>query len=400
MDDATRMIRAAKVQEGAPHAVNPPVVRASTVLFPDMATMRDYRQRRGTGERLFSYGARGTPSSMALEDALCELEQGDRAFLYPSGLAALGAVFLAYTRPGDHVAIIDTAYPPVRRLAENYFKPRGVDFSFFAPQTEALRDILRPNTRLVLAECPGSNSFDLIDLPAMAALSHAQGALLAVDNTWSAGVFFKPLQHGADISIQAATKYICGHSDVMMGAVVTREACYRPMFDLNSDFGICVSPDDCYTALRGLRTLKSRLEAHERSAVTIARWLDQHENVAAVLHPALESFAGHDLWRRDFTGSSGLFAFRLAAPLTEQHDAFVEALTLFGIGASWGGYESLALPLSLCNPAPGDEESFVIRLHIGLEYVEDLIQDLTNAFATIGGNGGAGLGAPPSGGPV
>ncbi|MEQ8895636.1 MAG: cystathionine beta-lyase [Roseovarius sp.] len=386
MDDATRMVRTAKVEGSAPHGVNPPVVRASTVLFPDIASMRDYRQRRATGERLFSYGARGTPSSMALEDALCELEQGDRAFLYPSGLAALGAVFLAYTRPGDHVAIIDTAYPPVRRLAENHFKPRGVEVSFFRPETEALRNVMQSNTRLVLAECPGSNSFDMIDLPAMSAITREHGALLAVDNTWSAGVFFKPLQHGADLSIQAATKYICGHSDIMMGTVVTREAAYRPLFDLNSDFGFCVSPDDCYSALRGLRSLTSRLESHERSALKIARWLEERSDVAAVLHPALEAFPGHALWRRDFTGSTGLFAFRLAGSLAERSDAFVDALSLFGIGASWGGYESLALPMHLPARPPSDRGETAIRLHIGLENPDDLINDLAAAFGFIDGN--------------
>ncbi|MEQ8922730.1 MAG: cystathionine beta-lyase [Roseovarius sp.] len=379
------MVRTAKPDGTVPHAVNPPVVRASTVLFPDIATMRDYRQRRATGERLFSYGARGTPSSMALEDAMCELEQGDRAFLYPSGLAALGAVLLAYTRPGDHVAIVDTAYPPVRRLAENHFKPRGVDVCLFRPETEALRDVMRPNTRLVLAECPGSNSFDMIDLSAMAAITRKHGALLAVDNTWSAGVFFKPLLHGADLSIQAATKYICGYSDVMLGTVVTTESAYRPLFELNSDFGFCVSPDDCYTALRGLRSLKARLETHERGALKVARWLQDRSEVAAVLHPALEEFPGHAIWRRDFTGSTGLFAFRLAAHLAGRSDAFVDALSLFGIGASWGGYESLALPVeipAIPGSAPGGT---AIRLHIGLESPEDLITDLANAFDVITG---------------
>lgn len=386
MDDATRMVRAAKPQRREPHAVNPPVVRASTVLFPDTATMRDYRQRRTTGERLFTYGARGTPSSMALEEALCELEQGDRAFLYPSGLAALGAVLLAYTRPGDHVAIIDTAYPPLHRLAENHFKPRGVEITRFRPDAASLATALRPNTRLVLAECPGSNSFAVIDLPAMAQVTRRHGALLAVDNTWSAGLFYKPLRHGADISIQAATKYICGHSDIMMGTVVTREAAYRPLFDLNGDFGLCVSPDDCYAALRGLRTLKSRLEAHERGALEVARWLADREEVAEVLHPALEGFPGHALWRRDFTGASGLFAFHLAPPLADRADAFVDALSLFGIGASWGGYESLALPVGLPASSPGGT---AIRLHIGLESPADLIEDLATAFETIGAMGGA-----------
>lgn len=392
MDDATRLVHAAKPQGGTPHAVNPPVTRASTVLFPDCATMRDYRQRRATGERLFSYGARGTPTSMALEDALCALEQGDRAFLYPSGLAALGAVFLAYTRPGDHVAIIDTAYPPVRRLVENHFKPRGVEVSLFRPETEALRSVMQANTRLVLAECPGSNSFDVIDLSAMAAITRAHGALLAVDNTWSAGVFFKPLQHGADLSVQAATKYICGHSDIMMGAVVTSEAAHRPLFDLNSDFGFCVSPDDCYAALRGLRSLKSRLETHERSALKVARWLEARGDVAAVLHPALEGFPGHALWRRDFTGASGLFAFCLAAPLAERTVEFVDALSLFGIGASWGGYESLVLPMDLPGKTPSEKGGTAIRLHVGLESADDLIEDLSAAFAAIGSSGECGSG--------
>lgn len=383
MDDATRLVRAGRPHRDAPQPVNPPVARASTVLFPDLATMRDYRARRATGERLFSYGARGTPSSMALEDALCALEGGDRAFLYPSGLAALGAVLLAYTQPGDHVAIIDTSYPPLRRLAETYFTPRGVTFDFFRPDPSALEAVMRPETRLVMAESPGSNSFEVIDMPEMARIAHAGNALIAVDNTWAAGVFHKPLLMGADISVQAATKYICGHSDVMMGAVVVREPVYRPLFDLNGDFGFCVSPDDAYSALRGLRTLTARLDAHERNGLEVARWLDDREEVSAVLHPAFESCPGHALWVRDFSGSSGLFAFRLKGVHALRADAFVDRLSLFGIGASWGGFESLALPVGVPSP-PADEPSAaptqLVRLHIGLESPADLIADLEAAF--------------------
>lgn len=384
MNDATRMIGAGRKIVAEPMAVNAPIVRTSTVLYPDLATMRDHRGRRETGERLFTYGARGTPTAFALEDALCELEQGDRAFLYPSGLAALGALFLAYTEPGDHVAIIDSVYPPVRGLLQSHFNKRGVTCTYFAPDVQSFQEALQLNTRLALVESPGSNTFEVIDLPAFSSIAKARGILLAVDNTWAAGHFYKPLCLGADISLQAITKYVGGYSDLMMGAIVTNEAYYRPLFDFAGAFGICVSPDDCYTGLRGLKSLCARLDVHGRHAIELATWLSGREEVGAVFHPAIESNAGHEFWKRDFTGSSGLFSFALNDGLAGKTDAFVDALELFGIGSSWGGFESLALPVDLkARTGTWRGPSKLIRLHAGQEKSDDLIADLGRAFSSV-----------------
>lgn len=386
MDEATRLIGVNRKSYPEARAVNPPVVRTSTVLYPDLATMKDHRQRRDTGERLFTYGARGTPTAFALEDAFCELEQGDRAFLYPSGLFALAALFLAYTEPGDHVAIIDSVYPPVRALAEKHFGKRGVTFSYFRPDTDSFKAALRKNTRLALLESPGSNTFEVIDLPAFSRIAKPLGVRLAVDNTWAAGHYFKPLLHGADVSVQAVTKYVGGYSDLMMGAIVTREELYRPLFELSGTFGICVSPDDCYVALRGMKSLCARLEIHERNALKIAHWLKDQPEVTDVLHPALENSNGHEIWKRDFTGSSGLFSFALADHSNHRSEEFVDRLQLFGIGSSWGGFESLALPVNVKSMRPetwnGPEK--LIRIHVGQEAAGDLIADLSDALSHIG----------------
>lgn len=386
MHEKTVLVHAGRTRSETPHSVNPPVVRASTVLFPTVEAMQETRRRRETGEQIFSYGVRGTPTTHALEDAITALEQGERTFIYPSGLAALAAVLLSHARPGDHFAVIDTVYPPVRQLCSSYLAPRGVDVSYFAPSPEGLASAMRPSTRLVLAEAPGSGTFEVVDIAALADVAHANGSLLAVDNTWSAGLFLKPLALGADISIQAATKYICGHSDTMMGTVTVRGDAFGPLFETTTMLGLCTSPVDCYDALKGLRTLEVRLRRHEQSAVEIAKWLAARADVAAVYHPALEGAPGHDIWRRDFTGSSGLFAFALSPRLAGHTSAFVNALTHFGIGASWGGFESLALPVS---PGPirtatqWSGPQTIIRLHIGLEDVRDLMADLDRAFAHV-----------------
>lgn len=386
MKEQTKLVRVGRAKPQGPTAVNPPVVRTSTVLHADLKAMGEVRRRRDAGEQLFSYGARGTPTAFALEDALCALEQGDRALVYPSGLCAIGAMFLAFTEPGSHVAIADNVYPPVRRLAETYFKPRGVSCTYFDPDVESLQVALQKNTSLVLLESPGSGTFEVLDLPAIAKLTSANGTLLAVDNTWSAGVYLKPLLLGADISIQAATKYICGYSDVMAGAIVTRDEAYKPLFDVSSNFGFCLSPDDCYAALRGVRSLHARLDRHQQSALQIVEWLDQRDDVDVVYHPALSNHHGHDFWARDFKGSSGLFSFALKQGKDDETERFIGALELFGIGSSWGGYESLALPvapaaLRTASVWSGPEK--LIRLHIGLENVEDLTLDLERGFSTI-----------------
>lgn len=387
MREKTLLVQSGRPAGGIPHSVNPPVVRASTVLFPTVEAMQETRRRRETGEQVFSYGVRGTPTTHALEDAVTALEQGERTLIYPSGLAALSAVLLSHARPGDHIAVIDTVYPPVRQLCSSYLVPRGVEVSYFAPSPEGLKAVLRPQTSLILAETPGSGSFEVVDIPALAAIAQKNGSRLAVDNTWAAGFFLKPLTQGADISIQAATKYICGHSDTMLGTVTVRGDAFTPLFETTTMLGLCASPTDCYDALKGLRTLEVRLRRHEQSALQVAGWLAQRADVSEVYHPALEDSPGHSIWRRDFTGSSGLFAFALSPQLVEHSAAFVNALAHFGIGASWGGFESLALPVKpgpIRAAAPWAGPDTIIRLHIGLEDTQDLIEDLDQAFSRIG----------------
>lgn len=386
MREKTLLVQAGRPDQDTPHQVNPALVRASTVLFPTVEAMQETRQRREAGEQIFSYGVRGTPTTHALEDAVTVLEQGDRTLIYPSGLTAVAVVLLTFARPCDHVAIIDTVYPPVRHLCNDYLASRGVEVSYFAPSPEGMKAVLQPKTRLVLAETPGSGTFEVPDIRALAAMAHENGSLLAVDNTWASGLFFKPLTQGADISIQAATKYICGHSDTMLGTVTVSGAAFMPLFETTTAMGLCASPTDCYDALKGLRTLEVRLRRHEESALCVARWLAGQDTVADVYHPALEGSVGHSIWKRDFTGSSGLFAFSLAPELAARSTALVNTLSHFGIGASWGGFESLALPVK---PGPirtasawaGPET--IIRLHVGLEDTDDLIEDLDRAIRRI-----------------
>lgn len=384
MKNQTRLVTGGRDGGRRIGAVNPPIVRTSTVLYPDVTTMRQMRARRDSGERVFSYGARGTPTTFALEDALCDLEGGDRAFVYPTGLAAIAGVMLTFLKPGDHVAVVDTVYPPARHLCDTFLAARGILTTYFAPDAEALRSAMRENTRLVYAESPGSGTFEVLDLPAIAAIARRHGALLAMDNTWSAGLLHQPLKLGADISIQAATKYICGYSDVMLGVVVGRGDVCSELLNTATTLGITASPDDCYSALRGLRSLGARLAQHGDSGLRIALWLEERPEVALVLHPALPGHPGHEFWKRDFTGASGLFAFCLHQQLADQTDKFVNMLKLFGIGSSWGGYESLALP-GQCSPIrtarPWKGPPQVIRLHVGLEDCEDLIADIERALA-------------------
>lgn len=386
MHEKTLLVQSGRLHGGTPHPVNPPIVRASTVLFPTVEAMQETRRRRETGEQIFSYGVRGTPTTHALEDAITALEQGERTLIYPSGLAALAAVLLSHARPGDHIAVIDTVYPPVRHLCTSYLVPRGVDVSYFAPSPEGLKAVLRPQTSLVLAETPGSGTFEVVDIPALADIARKNGSRLAVDNTWSAGLFLKPLAQGADISVQAATKYICGHSDTMLGTVAVKGDAFMPLFETTTMLGLCASPMDCYDALKGLRTLEVRLRQHEQSALVVAKWLAGRPDVSKVYHPALEGSPGHSIWCRDFTGSSGLFAFALSPRLAGHSAAFVNALAHFGIGPSWGGFESLALPVvpaSTRSAVSWAGPKTIIRLHIGLEEPQDLIGDLERAFSKI-----------------
>lgn len=379
----TRLIHAARTEKGhGGRAVNVPITRLSTVLFDNLAQMRDARARRDS-ERVLTYGARGNPTSHALEDLVTELEGGFRTRLYGTGLAAAAQVFLAYLRPGDHVLITDAVYSPVRKLAREFLQPFGIQVSYFAPDGKGLEAQLQANTRLVYAEVPGSLLYELCDLPAIAALCKPRDILLAVDNTWGSGYLYRPLALGADISIMALTKYLGGHSDVMMGCVCTTPAAWPALGRMSDTFGNAVSADDAYLILRGARTLASRLDVHERQAVAIAHWLQAQPQVKRVFHPALPEHPGHGVWRRDFTGSNGLLSFELMNADAAYVERFIDGLQLFGLGASWGGYESLVTVADTRDRDSAADRALnpVVRLHIGLEDAAALIEDLQRGFA-------------------
>ncbi|CAB3830524.1 cystathionine beta-lyase [Achromobacter deleyi] len=380
---ATRLLRA-----GRPHGgwVNTPVTRASTYVFDSVAAWRDTRARREQ-ERLPSYGARGTDSTHALEDALVELEQGFRAKLFPTGQAAIATVLLAYLRAGDHVLVTDAVYEPVRRFCTEHLSRLGIEFSYYPPDGNGLAQRVRPNTRMIYAESPGSLTYEMPDLRRLAELARQHDCWLAVDNTWASGLLCQPLSLGADISILAATKYLGGHADVMMGAVVTNPRAWRPLDRAGIDFGQTVGADDAFLVLRGMRSLPLRLAQHARSAMRVAEWLQGRAEVARVLCPALPGDPSHAVWQRECSGTNGLMTLEFAAPITDADmERAIDALRLFGIGASWGGFESLVIPVQLGNarslPAP-QVRGPMLRLHIGLEDPEDLIADLEHALTQL-----------------
>lgn len=379
----TRLVHGARTGKGAgARAVNVPVSRLSTVLFDNLAQMRDARSRRDS-ERVLSYGARGNPTAFALEDLVTELEGGYRTRLFGTGLAAVAQTFLAYLRPGDHVLITDAVYAPVRRVARDFLEAFGIQVGYFAPDGSDLPGRLQANTKMVYTEVPGSLLYELCDLPAIAALCKPRGILLAVDNTWGSGVLYRPLTLGADISIMALTKYLSGHSDVVMGSVCTRQQAWPALAAMSDTFGNTVSPDDAYLVLRGARTLAPRLDTHERQALEIAHWLQAQPQVKRVFHPALPEHPRHALWQRDFKGSNGLLSFELRENDDAYLERFIDALQVFGLGASWGGFESLVTVADTKDRQSAEDRALnlVVRLHVGLEDVDVLVEDLRRGFA-------------------
>lgn len=385
MSERTRLLHMGRPPKGSKRPVNPPVVRASTVLYENTTDMRETRRRRAEGERVFAYGTGGTPTTHALEDVVTSLEGGYRTRLVPSGMTAIALAMQAYARPGDHVLITDAVYEPVRRLTKVFFEPFGIAYEYFAADGRDLEGRIRPNTRVVLAEVPGSLAFEMCDLRQIARLTKPRGITLAVDNTWACGYLFKPLQHGADCSILAATKHIVGHADVLLGTVTTTKEAWKPVDDMASAFGYCISPDDAYLALRGVRTMPTRLPVHENNARELCAWLKTRPEVATVFYPPLPEHPGHEIWKRDFTGGCGLFSVEFKAP-QDKVDAFVDALELFGLGASWGGYESLVIPTSIAGVRTVTDWSKrgpIVRFHAGLEDPGDLIADLKRAIEKL-----------------
>ena len=364
--------------------VNTPVFRGSTVLFPDVAS---YEKRNADDYKVMRYGIYGTPTTFALEQAVAQLEGGHAAVALPSGLAAIVAALAAFARSGAHILIADSVYQPTRNFCDQRLRGFGVEVEYYDPAVgAAIARLIRPNTTAVFCEAPGSLSFEMQDIPAIAAAAHARGVAVLADTTWGTPYFFRAFEHGVDISIHAGTKYISGHSDVMLGIVVTNEKYWLSVRRAVADYGYCVSPDDCYLALRGLRTIGVRMRAQQQSALLIARWLQARPEVMRVLYPALEDDPGHAIWKRDFSGAASLFGVVLQPVSDAAVAALIDALKLFGIGSSWGGFESLAIradPGKYRTATRWNPGGPLLRLHIGLEDPEDLIADLEQGLARM-----------------
>src|ERR1700728_3616398 len=379
---ATKLVTAGRDPRSYHGFVNPPVYHASTVLYPSAEDYVAHRSR-------YQYGRRGTPTTEALEQAVQELEgpQCTGVSLLPSGLAAISAALLSVVRAGDHVLVTDSAYGPTRAFCDRMLTRFGVATTYYDPLIGgAIAGLMQPNTRAVFTESPGSLSFEMQDVPAIAEAAHAKGALVLMDNTWATPLYFRALDFGVDLSIHAGTKYFGGHSDVMLGTVAANNATVADLRNFVGLNGLHLAPDDAYLSQRGLRTLGVRLDRHYESGLAVARWLEQRPEVLRLLHPAMPSDVGHSLWKRDFTGASGLVSVVLKPVPQPAVFAFLDSLELFGIGASWGGYESLAIPFDCTSLrtatrwAPGGP---TMRIHIGLEAVEDLIADIERGFAAL-----------------
>jgi cystathionine beta-lyase len=366
--------------------VNVPVFRGSTVLFDRIDT---YEHRDPDDYKVMRYGIHGTPTTFALEEAVAKLEGGHAAVAVSSGLAAIAAALLAYTKAGSHLLVSDSVYGPTRSFCDRRLRPFGVEIEYYDPLIgEGIAKLIRANTTAVYCEAPGSLTFEMQDIPAIAAAAHAKKIPVLADNTWGTPLFFPAFERGVDVSIHAATKYIGGHSDVMMGIVTTNEQCWLPVRRTVADYGYCVSPDDCFLALRGLRTMGVRMRHQQKSAEGVARWLESRPEVSRVLYPALESDPGHALWKRDFSGAASLFGVILKPAADHAVAAMIESLELFGIGSSWGGFESLAIRADvrkIRTATAWNAAGPLVRLHIGLEDPDDLMADLECGFARLRG---------------
>jgi len=379
---ATRLVTAGRDTKAQKGFVNPPVFHGSTVLYPTAEDLHAHRAE-------FTYGRHGSPTTRALQDVLMALEgpQCAGVGLAPSGLAAISTTLLAVLKAGEHLLVCDNAYRPTRNFCDNMLKRYGIETSYFDPLVDAgIETLFKPNTRAVLIEAPGSQTFEMPDVRAISAVAHARGALMIDDNTWATPLYHRSLEQGVDISMQAATKYIGGHSDIMFGTIAANAKAWPLIQEAIRLLGVCAGPDDVYLALRGVRTLSVRLAQHHRSGLEIARWLGARPEVDRVLHPALDTDPGHAIWKRDFTGASGLFSIVLKPVPQTAVDAMLNALTLFGMGFSWGGFESLAIPFDCSDYrtatkwSPGGP---TLRLHIGLENLDDLKADLDRGFAAL-----------------
>jgi cystathionine beta-lyase len=383
----TRIVHTGSDPKSQKGVVNPPVYRASTVIFPSVQAMKDAEKTRFDTTY---YGVHGTPTTFALEDAMADLEGGYRAVSVSSGLAAVSTALIAYLQAGDHLLMVDSVYGPTRNFCNNTLKRFGVETTYYDPLIGAgIADLIRPETKIIFTETPGSYTFEIQDIPAITEVAHQQGIKVMIDNTWSAGYYFKPFDHGVDISIQATTKYQAGHADLILGHIIAKtENDWHKIKITTSILGQAISPDAAYLALRGLRTLSVRLEQHQESALTLAHWLETRDEVDTILHPAFASCPGHEIWQRDFTGSCGLFSIVLKDFSEAQVNAMLDGMDYFAMGFSWGGFESLMVasdPRKIRSATTWEARGPLLRLHAGQEDVEDLIADLERGFDRLNG---------------
>jgi cystathionine beta-lyase len=372
----TKIVADGRMSDSHFGAVNTPVYRASTILYPDLAAIKANTQP-------YTYGRRGTPSTQSFEDAISSLEGAARTVSVTSGIQAIGLAILSVCSAGDHLLMVDSCYEPTRTLCDRTLKRFGVQTTYYAPDDDITAH-LKPNTKAVFCESPGSLTFEMQDIAAIAKATHAHGASVLMDNTWATPLFFRPLEHGVDLSIQAATKYIGGHADVMLGYVAANEKHAGRLHQTHGDLGLYASGDDCFLGLRGLRTLAVRLARHQETGLALARWLQGRPEVARILHPGLPGDPGYGLWKRDFSGSCGLFGVVLKPVSEARLAAFVDGLQHFGIGYSWGGFESLIVPAHIRRAVrPFQAEGPVLRIHAGLEDVGDLIADLEKGLERL-----------------
>jgi len=378
----TGLVEGDRRKEWRRRLVNPPVERASTILFDSVAELTGSRP--GLGE--YRYGLQGTATHWALAEALTELEPGAAGTaLYSSGLAAITGALTAVLSAGDELLVTDSVYGPTRKFCETILKRCGATTRYYDPMIGAgIAELIGENTRAILLESPGSQTMEIQDVPGVCAVARERAVVTLLDNTWATPLLFPAIAAGVDITILAATKYVGGHADVMIGAATATAEHYPRLQTTAWDLGHALSPDDAWLGSRGLRTMGVRLKQHEASALKVARWLKEQPQVGLVLHPALPDCPGHELWKRDFRGSSGLFSFELRGADDAARAEFVESLRLFGIGYSWGGYESLALPVDPVRTVSRPPANNLVRLHIGLEDPDDLIEDLADAFAELG----------------
>lgn len=380
VSERTRLVHAGREPFEQHGFVNTPIYRGSTVLYP---TTDDLLHRRGR----YSYGTKGTPTTNSLETAWAELTGAAGTVLAPSGLAAVTVALLSCLKAGDHLLMTDSVYLPTRHFCNGVLKKFGVETTYYDPHIGAgIEALLRPNTTAVFTEAPGSQSFEMQDIPAIAEVAHRHGAVVLMDNTWATPLLFPPHERGVDIAIEAGTKYLSGGSDLLLGLVSANERCFKALRDTYDAFAMCPGPEDVFLGLRGLRTMALRLREHEKQALEMARWLEARPEVARVLHPALGSYRGHEIWKRDFKGSSGLFSIVLKPCSDRALAAMLDGLSLFGMGYSWGGFESLVIPFDCATYRtatrwePGGHS---LRFHIGLEDLEDLKRDLDAGFTRL-----------------